>query len=95
MIRSAKVYDAALMFGHLHEFTESGNSVQSQPFYVARNTPRTREILKQGDVSVEYVSSRTRSRLGDRVVCNDVVVAREKGAGLGAVENMISRVTRD
>jgi hypothetical protein len=33
-------------------------------------------------------------RLGDRVVCNDVVVAREKDAGLGAVENMISRDTR-
>jgi len=33
-------------------------------------------------------------RLGDRVVCNDIIVAREKDAGLGAVENMISRDTR-
>jgi hypothetical protein len=33
-------------------------------------------------------------RLGHRVVCNDIIVAREKDAGLGAVENMISRDTR-
>jgi hypothetical protein len=32
MIRSAKVYDAALMFGHLQVFKEGGNSMQFTAF---------------------------------------------------------------
>jgi hypothetical protein len=49
MIRLAKVYDAALMFGHLHAFKESGNSMQFTAFLWSPGiTPRLWETLKQG-----------------------------------------------
>ncbi len=44
-----KLYDAALIFGHLHAFKESENSMQFTAFLQSPGiSPRHWEILKQG-----------------------------------------------